>query len=304
MEWTERGPVRATLEIERKVSRSVICQKIHFYAACPRIDFETTVDRKEHQHLLKAHFPMDVHTDEATFEIQFGNVTCKTHQNTSWDQARFESCGQKWIDVSEGHYGISLLNDCKYGHSVHNGEMALTLIKSGTEPNPVADQEMHVFTYALYPHAETWRSAETVAQAHFLNQPVRATAGGIAGEAYSLASVDAKNVILETVKQAGANPCPPIVLGIGIGGSFDKCAALAKKALLRPLDQPNADPYYAALEKELLDAINATGFGPQGFGGATTCLGVCIEQLPTHVACLPVAVNVSCHVTRRASAEV
>ena len=113
-----------------------------------------------------------------------------------------------------------------------------------------------------------------------------------------------KDFVMETVKQAGANPCPPIVLGIGIGGSFDHCAALAKKALLRPLDQPNADPYYAALEKELLDAINATGFGPQGFGGATTCLGVCIEQLPTHVACLPVAVNVSCHVTRRASAEV
>ena len=80
-----------------------------------------------------------------------------------------------------------------------------------------------------------------------------------------------------------------------------KGAALAKKALLRPLDEPNADPYYAALEKELLDAINATGFGPQGFGGATTCLGVAIEQKPTHVACLPVAVNISCHVTRRAS---
>ena len=113
-----------------------------------------------------------------------------------------------------------------------------------------------------------------------------------------------RKFVLETVQLAGSNPCPPIVLGIGVGGSFDKVAYLAKKALLRPLDQPNADPYYAALEKELLDAINATGFGPQGFGGATTCLGVCIEQLPTHVACLPVAVNVSCHVTRRASAEV
>lgn len=110
-----------------------------------------------------------------------------------------------------------------------------------------------------------------------------------------------KKFVLDTVEQAGANPCPPIVLGIGIGGSFDHCAALAKKALLRPLDEPNADPYYAALEKELLDAINATGFGPQGFGGATTCLGVAIEQKPTHVACLPVAVNISCHVTRRAS---
>ena len=100
-----------------------------------------------------------------------------------------------------------------------------------------------------------------------------------------------KKFVLDTVEQAGANPCPPIVLGIGI-------------ALLRPLDKPNADPYYAALEKELLDAINATGFGPQGFGGATTCLGVAIEQKPTHVACLPVAVNISCHVTRRASREV
>ena len=90
-----------------------------------------------------------------------------------------------------------------------------------------------------------------------------------------------KQFVLDTVRQAGANPCPPIVLGIGIGGSFDHCAALAKKALLRPLDQPNADPYYAALEKELLDAINATGFGPQGFGGATTCLGYPSSSGPT-----------------------
>ena len=113
-----------------------------------------------------------------------------------------------------------------------------------------------------------------------------------------------KEFVMETVRLAGANPCPPIVLGVGVGGSFDQCAALAKRALLRPLDRPNADPYYAALERELLNAINATGFGPQGFGGASTCLGVSIEQAPTHVACLPVAVNVSCHVTRRASAEV
>ena len=112
-----------------------------------------------------------------------------------------------------------------------------------------------------------------------------------------------KNFILDTVRQAGSNPCPPIVLGVGIGGSFDKCASLAKKALLRPLDEPNADPYYAALERQLLDEINAMGIGPQGFGGKTTCLGVSIEKMATHVACLPVAVNISCHVTRRASAK-
>ena len=111
-----------------------------------------------------------------------------------------------------------------------------------------------------------------------------------------------KDFILKVVEDAGPNPCPPIVLGIGIGGSFDKVAYLAKHALLRPIDQPNADPFYAQLEQELLEEINALGIGPQGFGGQTTCLGLSIETMPTHVAGLPVAVNVSCHVTRRATA--
>ena len=111
-----------------------------------------------------------------------------------------------------------------------------------------------------------------------------------------------KRFVLETVRLAGPNPCPPIVLGVGIGGTFDKAAWLAKHALLRPIDEPNPDPYYAALEKELLDEINALGIGPQGFGGRTTALGLNIETMPTHVAGLPVAVNISCHVTRRASA--
>lgn len=112
-----------------------------------------------------------------------------------------------------------------------------------------------------------------------------------------------KRFVLDTVRQAGSNPCPPVILGIGVGGSFDKVAYLAKKALLRPLDVPNPDPYYAALEAELLEAVNSLGIGPQGFGGKTTCLGLAIEQMPTHVAGLPAAVNVSCHVTRRATAE-
>ena len=111
-----------------------------------------------------------------------------------------------------------------------------------------------------------------------------------------------KNFVVETVRLAGSNPCPPIVLGVGIGGSFDKVAYLAKHALLRPIDQPNPDPFYADLERDLLRAINALGVGPQGFGGQTTCLGLSIETAPTHVAGLPVAVNVSCHVTRRATA--
>lgn len=112
-----------------------------------------------------------------------------------------------------------------------------------------------------------------------------------------------KNFVLETVEKAGANPCPPIIVGVGIGGSFDKAACLAKHALLRPVNEPNPDEYYAALERELLDKINALGIGPQGFGGKTTALAVLIEAMPTHVAGLPVAVNISCHATRRASAS-
>lgn len=113
-----------------------------------------------------------------------------------------------------------------------------------------------------------------------------------------------RNFVIDTVRQAGSNPCPPVILGVGVGGSFDKVAYLAKKALLRPLNVPNPDPYYAALEQELLEEINRLGIGPQGFGGRTTCLGIAIESMPTHVAGLPVAVNVSCHVTRRAGKEI
>ena len=107
-----------------------------------------------------------------------------------------------------------------------------------------------------------------------------------------------KRFIVDAVEQAGPNPCPPIVVGVGIGGTFDKCALLAKQALLRPLGSHNDNPFYAALEDELLERINSLGIGPQGFGGHTTALAVNIETLPTHIAGLPCAVNINCHVTR------
>ncbi|MBR4080547.1 MAG: fumarate hydratase [Clostridia bacterium] len=111
-----------------------------------------------------------------------------------------------------------------------------------------------------------------------------------------------KQFVLETVKLAGANPCPPMVLGIGVGGDFERVAEMAKEALMLPLGQANPDPFYAALEQELLDMVNATGIGPQGLGGRTTCLGVHVLAGATHIAGLPVAVNVSCHVTRHQTA--
>lgn len=112
-----------------------------------------------------------------------------------------------------------------------------------------------------------------------------------------------KDFIIETVKFAGPNPCPPIVIGVGIGGTFDKAAYLAKKALIRPLDKRNEDKFYSDLEEELLDTINKLGIGPQGFGGKTTALGLNIETYPTHIAGLPVAVNINCHATRHKERE-
>lgn len=107
--------------------------------------------------------------------------------------------------------------------------------------------------------------------------------------------------IVDAARQAGSNPCPPMVLGVGIGGDFELCALLAKRALCRPVSRPNPDAYYAQLEKDALEAVNALGIGPQGFGGATTALHVAVETYPTHIAGLPVAVNVGCHVTRHAA---
>lgn len=110
-----------------------------------------------------------------------------------------------------------------------------------------------------------------------------------------------KNFVLETINKAGARPCPPLIIGIGVGGTFEKCAQLSKEALLLPVDSENENPFYAEHEKIILDAINETGIGPQGFGGKTTCLSVRILTYPTHITSLPVAVNVGCHVTRHGS---
>ena len=110
-----------------------------------------------------------------------------------------------------------------------------------------------------------------------------------------------KEAIIGAVKEAGPNACPPVVVGVGIGGTFEKAAILAKKALMRPLDTQNPDPFYADLEKEMLEKVNKLGIGPQGFGGKTTAIGLNIETMPTHIAGMPCAVNINCHVTRHKS---
>ncbi len=205
--WIENGPVRATLEIERTFAQSTIKQLIHFYAQKEGIDFETFIDWKQHQVLLKAEFDVNLNAHTATYDIQYGETTRPVVKNTSWDQARFEVCGHKWMDMSEGDYGVSLLNDSKYGHSAEKNKMCLTLLKSGIVPNPVTDQEEHHFIYTLYPHLHDHSSAATIPLSYSLNQPLKAVSKteDKGKDAFtSLLAVDTDHVVVETIKKAEA----------------------------------------------------------------------------------------------------
>ncbi|MEA3345413.1 MAG: alpha-mannosidase [Chloroflexota bacterium] len=201
----ERGPLRACLEVKRAFLHSEITQRITAYADLPRLDFETEVEWWEKHVLLKVAFPVEVHNTRATYDIQFGNVERPTHWNTSWDWARFETCAHKWVDLSEGDYGVSLLNDCKYGHDIKGNVIRLTLLRSPAEPDPHADEGHHEFTYSLLPHAGGWR-AQTVQRAYELNEPLLARFSepheGTRPDSFSLVSADVPNVVVETVKRA------------------------------------------------------------------------------------------------------
>ncbi|WP_339219086.1 alpha-mannosidase [Paenibacillus sp. FSL H8-0332] len=200
---TEYGPLQAVLEFVWNYMDSTIVQKVKVYAGSARIDFETYVDWHEQHQLLKAAFPVAVRATEATYDIQFGNVKRPTHWNTSWDYARFESVGHQWADLSERGYGVSLLNDCKYGYDIKDHTMRLSLIKSATSPDRLADQGEHNFTYALLPHEGDWVAAGTVQEAWALNQPLLAVEGAYtAGAGKSLITCDAPNIAIDAVKLA------------------------------------------------------------------------------------------------------
>ena len=202
---TESGPLRATVTVERQYRQSRLIQKIQLWAGGARLDFDTWIDWHEHHTLLKASFPVDVMSPTATFDVQWGNVQRPTHRNTSWDWARFETCAHKWADLSEGNYGVALLNDCKYGYDVLDNVLRLTLLKSATQPDPQADQGEHRMTYSLLPHDGDWRG-DVVAAAYDLNDPLilRAVSGAADGGSAtgSLVSLDASWAVIETVKRA------------------------------------------------------------------------------------------------------
>lgn len=195
---------RAGICIKRKYLNSTLKQNIWLYSELARVDFETEIDWHEHHQILKSFFPINVYTNKAVYDIQFGNVERNTHQNTSWDAAKFEVCAHKWADLSDGSYGVSLINDCKYGHSCIGSDLSLTLLKCGTYPNPNADQGKHIFTYSILPHKGDFRT-KTIPESYSLNQPLDVKfiekQEGILPESFSFVSIDSENAVIETIKQ-------------------------------------------------------------------------------------------------------
>nr|WP_255654269.1 alpha-mannosidase [Cohnella sp. REN36] len=211
----EQDELRAVIRFNWAYERSTIEQDMILYADDPRIDFPTRVHWQEHQQLLKVAFPLAVRATSATHEIQFGNVQRPTLWNNSWDFARFETCAQRWIDLSERGCGVSLLNDCKYGHDVRDHVMRLTLIKSAVSPDANADIGDHAFTYSLLPHEGDWFAAGTMIQAARLNIPVEVAklGGGTSAEADArngdslpptlrFFGTDSDHVAIDTIKKA------------------------------------------------------------------------------------------------------
>lgn len=195
------GPLAFAVRFEWRYRRSTIAQDLILYRDNPCIEFRTRVDWSENRKLLKTAFTVDIRATEATYDVQFGNVKRPTHWNTSWDYARFESVGHQWSDLSESDYGVSLLNDCKYGYDIKDNAMRLSLIKSAMVPDEQADQGEHRFTYALLPHQGDWRAGGTAIRAWALNSPLRAMTGRM-DEAFSMLAVDREHVMIDAVKKA------------------------------------------------------------------------------------------------------
>jgi len=207
----EVGPLRGALRLVWRFNDSTITQRLTIYRDDPRIDFRAEAEWYEQQILLKAAFPVDVRATRATYDIQFGQIERPTHWNTSWDWARFEVCAHKWADLSEGNYGVALLNDCKYGHDVRDNVLRLTLIKSSVRPDALADKGHHAFTYSLLPHEGEWRAGGVDRAGYELNLPLRAALvppqpGGALPDSFSFAEADAEHVVVETVKRAEDDP--------------------------------------------------------------------------------------------------
>ncbi|MCU9811433.1 alpha-mannosidase [Paraclostridium sp. AKS81] len=203
VELIEDGNIKAVIRFKYKYMNTTISQDMIVYANSNRIDFKTNVDWREKKQLLKVAFVVDIRSTMATYDVQFGNVKRPTHWNTSWDRARFESVAQQWVDLSERNYGVSLLNNCKYGHDIKDNVMRLTLLKSATHPDPVQDQGEQNFTYSLLPHSGDFIDGNTVKHAYELNQPLKSIKGMLKSEVKKqLFKFNDANILVDAIKKA------------------------------------------------------------------------------------------------------
>ena len=205
VEVVEASPLRGAVRVVRKFHESTITQDIILEKDKPTLDFDTTVDWHEREKVLKAEFPVDIRNRNASCEIAHGAAEYPTHYNTCYDQAKFEFCAHKWADLSEGGYGASIINDCKYGYNVHDNMMKITLLRGPICPDPMGDLGMHHFRYSFYPHAGTWRDADTVRLGFEENvrlegEFIGGTGGNDVGHTY--AKIEGESVILDAVKPA------------------------------------------------------------------------------------------------------
>ncbi|MGB0118177.1 MAG: alpha-mannosidase [Terriglobales bacterium] len=202
----EHGPLRAVIRVKKHFQNSTFAQDITMYAGVPRVDVKMQVDWHEKHILLKVAFPLSAHSDKATFEIPYGSIERPTTRNTPAEQAKFEVPAQRWADLSDAKHGFSLLNDSKYGYDVKGNVLRLSLLRSPEWPDPHADEGHHEFTYSLYPHAGTWRDAQTVRRGYELNYPLisrqaQKHVGTLPGE-HSFVRVEADNVVVTALKKS------------------------------------------------------------------------------------------------------
>jgi len=199
----ESGPIRASIEFIYQISKvSELKQIVSLTALSSRLDFMNEVEWYESRKFLKVEFPLDIQTQNATYEIQFGHLQRPTHSNTSWDMARFEVCGHKWADLSEPDYGVTLLNDCKYGHGTQGNVLRLSLLRSPKSPDPQADMGHHTFRYALLPHKGTLQQADIVMEGYRFNVPLLVRSSSMHPQETSFFQVDTTAVVIDTVKKA------------------------------------------------------------------------------------------------------
>lgn len=216
-ELVELGELKAVIRFVFRYHKSTMTQDMIVYRDSGRIDFKTTVDWQETHRLLKAAFYTDIRSTKATYDIQFGHVERPAHWNTSWDWARFEVCGHKWADLSEDGYGVSLLNDCKYGYSIKENVIKLSLLKSAVYPDTEADKGLHEFTYSLYPHKGSVTEGGTIRAANQLNLPASVVSGCF-GDQRKIVKVISDRIQIDAIKKAEDEECLIVRLHECMGG--------------------------------------------------------------------------------------